>query len=424
MFLAFEKKTTMKIPSDKNKLNNLFVVMVGCFDTKGVDFEYLYSCLVLKGVEVISINTGVLGETKLFPVNYSAETVAINAGTQLSKIREDNDRGTALDLMGKGAAKIVADLVRKGKVNGIIGMGGGGGTFVTLKTMKAVPFGIPKICLSTLATKDLSNKIGDKDVVLIPSIVDVAGLNNISRVLISQAAGAIYGMMLTTVQQDEDIKGSIAISVFGNTAIAADTCTEVLKSQGYDILAFHSVGSGGATMEALTLDGVFDAILDLTTTELADELCGGICSAGPDRLTAAGKMGIPQVVVPGCIDMVNFGPLNTVPEKYKDRQLFSWAPDVTLMRTNAHENKVLGEIIAEKLNLSKGPVTILLPLGGLSKVGGKGEIFHNPQIDTVLFDSIRKNVKDSVKIIEVNSNINTTFFAEHAVKALLELVDI
>ncbi len=414
----------MAIRSDNNLLENHIVVMVGCFDTKGVDFEYLHSCLVRKGVEVISINTGVLGETNLFSANYSAETVALRSGTELSKIRKDNDRGSALELMGKGAEKIVADLVIEGKVSGIIGMGGGGGTFIALRAMKAVPFGIPKICVSTLATKDLSKKVGDKDVVLIPSIVDVAGLNNVSRVLISQAAGALCGMIATKVKQDEAVRGSIAISVFGNTTIASDACTKVLKSKGYDILAFHSVGSGGATMETLTSDGVFDAILDLTTTELADELCGGICSAGPDRLTAAGKMGIPQVVVPGCIDMVNFGPLHTVPEKYRGRQLFSWAPDVTLMRTNAEENKILGEIIAKKVNLSKGAVTILLPLGGLSKVGAEGEIFYNSQIDSILFDSIRKNVKDSVKILEVSANINTRVFAKHAVKELLELIEI
>ncbi|TLP71849.1 Tm-1-like ATP-binding domain-containing protein [Maribacter sp. ACAM166] len=413
----------MKVLSDKHKTKNHTVVMVGCFDTKGADFEYLYTCLVSKGVEVITINTGVLGTTNLFPVNFSAEKVAINAGAELSKIRECNDRGSALDLMGKGVEKIVTDLVGEGKVSGIIGMGGGGGTFVTLKAMKAVPFGIPKICISTLATKDLSKKVGDKDVVLIPSIVDVAGLNNISRVIISQAAGALCGMMETTIQKDENNKGSIAISVFGNTAIAADTCTEVLKSKGYDVLAFHAVGTGGASMEALTLDGVFDAVLDLTTTELADELCGGICSSGPDRLTAAGQLGIPQVVVPGCMDMVNFGALSTVPKKYKNRQLFSWAPDVTLMRTNVEENEVLGKQIADKINTSKGAVTIVFPLGGLSKVGGEGEVFHDPKIDEVLFESIRKNLNKSVKIVEVNANINTTFFAEYAVKELLELVN-
>ncbi len=402
---------------------NLNVIMVGCFDTKGEDFEYLHASLIQKGVHVTTINVGVLGTTNLFPINFEAETVAFAAGSELFKIRENNDRGPALELMGKGAAKVVAELVAQGRVDGVIGMGGGGGTYMTLAAMQAVPFGIPKLCLSTLATKDLSAKIGNKDIVLMASIVDVAGLNSISRVLIAQAAGAILGMMETTVQQDQNVKGSIAISVFGNIAVSANTCTELLKSKGYEVLAFHAVGTGGATMEALTSEGVFDAILDLTVTELADELCGGVCSAGPDRLTAAGQIGIPQVVVPGCIDMVNFGPMATVPEKYKNRQLFSWAPDVTLMRTSKEENKVLGELIAEKINASKGPVTVLLPLGGLSKIGGEGEIFHNPEIDKVLFDSIRENVNNTITIQEVPANINTPDFAEQAVKALLNLME-
>lgn len=413
----------MNAMTDKQTSEKPNVVVVGCFDTKGEDFEYLYSCLVRKGIEITTINTGVLGTTDRFPVNFEAETVALAAGTELSKIREKNDRGSALEVMGKGAAKVVADLLSQGKVDGIIGMGGGGGTFIALAAMQALPFGIPKLCLTTLATKDLSEKVGDKDILLMPSIVDVAGLNYISRVLISQAAGAISGMMETSVHQDQDVKGSIAISVFGNTAICADMCKELLKAEGYDVLSFHAVGTGGMTMESLTKDGVFDAVLDLTTTELADELCGGICSAGPNRLTAAGKMGIPQIVVPGCLDMVNFGTLASVPETYKNRQLFNWAPDVTLMRTNEEENKILGQQIAEKINASIGPVTVLLPLGGLSKVGGEGEIFHNPKTDQVLFDSIRKNIKSSVTISEVDANINTTVFAEHAVKALLGLLE-
>ena len=408
--------------SYKRRIQNQIVVMVGCFDTKGEDFEYLYSCLIRTGLEVLTINTGILGTSNSFPVHFEADIVAIAGGADISELRNNGDRAKGLEVMGNGAAKVLKDLLSKKKVDGVIGMGGGGGTFVTLKAMKAVPFGIPKICLSTLATKDLSEKVGDKDVVLIPSVVDVAGLNNISRVLISQAAGAIFGMMETTVQQNEDIKGSIAISVFGNTAIAADACTEVLKSKDYDVLAFHAVGTGGATMEALTAEGLFDAVLDLTTTELADELCGGICSSGPDRLTAAGQLGIPQVIVPGCMDMVNFGPLATVPEKYKNRQLFSWAPDVTLMRTNAEENKILGKLLAEKANSSKGRVTILFPLGGLSKIGGEGEIFYAPEINQALFDSIREHAKKSIEIVEVAANINTVEFAEQAVKSLLTVL--
>ncbi len=398
------------------------VIMIGCFDTKAEDFEYLFTCLKDKNVEVLTLNTGVLGTTDQFPVHFEADVVAKAGGSQLSVLRKGNDRGKALEIMGRGAARILGDLLSEHKVDAVIGMGGGGGTYMALAAMRAVPFGIPKLCLSTLATKDLSAKIGNKDIVLMPSIVDVGGLNAISRVLIRQAAGALVGMINTSDSDEKESAGSIAMSVFGNTNLCAESCSQLLKEKEYDVLAFHAVGSGGKTMEALIGEGFFDAVLDLTTTELADHLCGGICSAGPDRLTAASRMGIPQIVVPGCLDMVNFGALDTVPEKYKNRQLYSWAPDVTLMRTNATENEQLGKMLADKINASKGPVSVLLPMGGLSKIGAVGEVFHDPEIDGVLFDALRNLINRSVEIIEIENNINTVAFAERAVKALLDLI--
>ena len=398
------------------------VIMIGCFDTKAEDFAYLFTCLKDKDIEVLTVNTGVLGTTDRFPVHLEADAVANAGGAQLLDLQKGNDRGKALEIMGRGANRIIADLLIEKDIKGVIGMGGGGGTYIVLAAMQAVPFGIPKLCLSTLATKDLSTKIGNKDVVLMPSIVDVAGLNAISRVLIRQAAGALLGMIDASVSDEKESTGSIAMSVFGNTNLCAESCSALLKDKGYDVLAFHAVGSGGKTMESLTGEGFFDAVLDLTTTELADELFGGICSAGPDRLTAASKIGIPQIVVPGCLDMVNFGPMDTVPNKYKDRQLYSWAPDVTLMRTNRAENKILGKTIADKINTSKGPVTVLLPLGGLSKIGAKGEVFYDPEIDAVLFYTIRNHIKNDIDIIEVDENINTVAFAKKAVVALLDLI--
>jgi len=396
--------------------------MVGCFDTKGEDFGFLYGCLIGLGVKVITINTGVLGSTDLFPVDFEAMEVALSGGSILTDLRENKDRGRAIEVMGIGAATIVEDLFKMKKANGIIGMGGGGGTFIALKAMQTLPFGFPKICISTLATKDLSIHVGIKDITLMPSVVDVAGLNSISKVVMRQGAGAIVGMMQVSRSTDERQSKSIAISVFGNTTLCVDKCSELLRDQEYAVMAFHSVGVGGRTMEGLTMDGCIDAILDITTTELADELCGGICSAGPDRLTAAAKIGIPQIVVPGCMDMVNFGPLESVPEKYRDRQLFSWAPDVTLMRTNVEENRILGKTIAEKINKSKAPVTVLLPLGGLSKIGGPGEVFHAPAIDQELFSSLKSHANKNIKILEVNSNINTESFAAQAVKSLMEIL--
>lgn len=399
------------------------IAMIGCFDTKGEDFGYLYAALVQNGVEVHTLNTGIFDTDVPFPISFDADVVAKAGGAEISSLRNKADRGLAVEKMGEGAAKIVGGLLSEDRIDGIIGMGGGGGTFIALKAMAALPFGIPKLCLSTLATKDLSVHIGSKDITLMPSIVDVAGLNSISKVLISQASAAICAMAGAEVLQGKTTSGNIAVSVFGNTTACVDRCSELLKSKGYEVLAFHSVGVGGMTMEALTKDGCFDAILDITTTELADELCGGTCSAGPDRLTAGSQMGLPQVVVPGCLDMVNFGALDTVPEKYKNRQLYSWAPDVTLMRTNKEENKILGELIAKRLNKSKAPVTIVLPLGGLSKIGGKGEVFHNPEIDKVLFDAIKNTIKEPIKVVEVADNINTVAFADKAIRLLLEVIE-
>ncbi len=398
------------------------VVIIGCFDTKGADFGYLNLNLREKDLEVITVNTGIFECSTEFKIDFDSGQVAVAGGSNIFKLRKSSDRGKAVEIMGKGAAKIIEDLCSKNKVDGIIGMGGGGGTYMAITAMQSVPFGIPKLCLSTLATKDLSEAIGSKDIVLMPSVVDVNGLNTISRTLIRQAAGAVYGMIDAGISDQSTNSGTIAISVFGNTSLCADRCTELLRERNYDVLSFHAVGSGGKTMEALASDGCFDAILDLTTTELADELCEGICSAGPNRLEAAARMGIPQVVVPGCLDMVNFGALETVPEKYSDRHLFQWAPDVTLMRTNEVENEILGKTLAEKINRSKGKVIVILPLGGISKISAEGEDFYRPEIDAVLFRTIKENIKDSVQLLEVEANINTIDFAEQLVKSLLELL--
>ena len=397
------------------------IVMLGCFDTKAEDFGFLYQCLKEHGVEVLSVNLGTKGSTNLFPVTVEADEVASKAGVSLKELRDANDRSSALDQMGTGAAVLLSDFHQQGKLDGVIGMGGGGGTFLTLKAMQSLPFGIPKICISTVAAKDLSQQTGTKDVVLIPSLVDIAGLNRISRVIIKQAAGALTGMIKAS-KIEETSKKTIAISMFGNTTRCVELCSKDLRKRGYEVLVFHAVGSGGKTMEALIREGVVDGVLDLTTTELADELCQGICNAGPLRLTAASQRGIPQVVAPGCLDMVNFGPMNTVPEKYHDRLLFSWAPDVTLMRTNENENEQLGKEIADKVSKSSGPVKILLPLKGISIVSSPGEVFHNPKVDQVLFDSIKRHTQPDIEIIEIPANINDQVFAAQAVKQLLTMI--
>ena len=404
----------------ENKIKT--AVMIGCFDTKAEDFHYLYNALERQGLNTLTINTGVMGSTDLFPVDYDAEVVATKGGQSLESLRDQKDRGKAIDIMAKGASQILTELHNNQQLDGVIGMGGGGGTYIFLSAVHRVPFGIPKICVSTIATKDVSDYVLNKDITLVPSIVDVAGLNTISRVVINQTAGALSGMIQAGLPDDQTSKGTIAISIFGNTTPCVDACSEILKAKGYEVMTFHAVGSGGRTMEALIEEDVFDGVLDITTTELADHLCGGICSAGPDRLTAAVKKNIPQVVAPGCLDMVNFGALDTVPDKYQSRLLYSWAPDVTLLRTNEKENKILGQMLVEKLNASQRKVTLFLPKKGISIVSAEGGIFYKPEIDQVLFDTIKTHAADHVEVIEVDAHINDQEFAEKLVDELLELM--
>ena len=396
--------------------------MLGCFDTKGEVFSYLLKCLTSRGQKVVAINTGVMATSPLFKIDFSSETVAKKAGSNLKSIVAANDRGKAVGIMGAGAANIIKELLAENRIKGVIGMGGGGGTYIALAAMQAVPLGMPKLCLTTLAAKDLSRQIGVKDICLMPSVVDIAGLNSISNLLIEQAAAAICGMMQVKPLDNNKAKKSIAISMFGNTTKCVDRCTEILNEKGFEVFAFHATGIGGETMESLIREDCFDAVLDVTTTELADHLCGGICSAGPNRLTAAAEKGIPQVVVPGCLDMVNFAHLDTVPAKYKNRQLYSWAPDVTLMRTNVKENIDLGESLASKVNASKGAVRVLLPLKGISQIDSKGDIFFDENTDLVLFNSIKKDLDNKEIVKEVAAHINDDAFAVAIVDSLLEIL--
>lgn len=400
-----------------------YILMIGCFDTKGEVFFYLREQLIAQGERVVAINTGVVGSTDLFPVDIGADLVAQEADHTLSELRTKGDRGYAVEVMGRGAAKIVSFLISEGGIKAAIGMGGGGGTFIVLSAMKPIPMGVPKLCISTLAANDLTRQIGSKDILLMPSVVDVAGLNSIIKMLICQAAVAISAISNLSVPEDEPHRGRIAISMFGNTTSCVNQCTCLLQKEGYEVFAFHANGQGGRTMEALIEDNYFDGVLDITTTELADDLFGGICSAGPERMDAAARKGIPQVVVPGCMDMVNFGPMDSVPGQYSQRQLYSWAPDVTLMRTNATENQAIGKTLSNKINGATGPVVVLLPLKGLSEMDAEGKAFFQPEVNELLFAVLREKIREAVEIREVSANINEPIFAEIAVHSLLKMLN-
>ncbi len=400
------------------------VLIVGTFDSKGAEYDFLRECLLRQGQNVIAMNVGINGSTDLFPVDVEADEVATSGGEPLLSLRENQDRGHAIAVMSRGVGTVVSKHFAEGKFHGIIGMGGSGGTGIVTAAMRALPFGIPKLCVSTLASGDVSPFVAEKDIVMMPSITDVSGVNRISRTVLSQAAGAICGMVNIVVPDANNERSLIAASMFGNTTKCVDECRRLLDGQGYETLVFHATGSGGRVLESLANERLVDAVLDITTTEWADELCGGILTAGPDRLSAPGRRGIPHLIVPGCIDMCNFGAMETVPQKYKDagRLFYEWTPEITLMRTNVEENRQLGEIFAKKANAATGPVAFLIPLRGVSMLDGDGERFCDREADQAFLESLKENLEPDVPVIEIDANINDAQFADSAVGTLLQLL--
>lgn len=396
------------------------IAIVGALDTKGLEFEFLKKEIELRGPSTLLIDTGVLGEPYMEP-DISRGRVAQAGGKSIEELVAKRDRGEAMGVMTKGVAEIVRQLYAEGEIDGIISMGGGGGTVIGTSAMRALPVGFPKLMVSTLASGDTSPYVDTTDITMMPSVVDVAGVNRISRRIYTNAAGAICGMVTGELSPADD-KPLVAASMFGNTTPAVDHARQIIESKGYEVLVFHATGTGGRTMEALIADKYIAGVLDITTTEWADEICGGVLSAGPNRLEAAARMGIPQVVVPGCIDMCNFWARDTVPEKYKERIFYEWNPNVTLMRTTPEENQQMGEIFAEKLNATSGPVAVLIPLKGFSQIDLKGEIFYWPEANQAFITALKKNLRSDIPVTEMDFDINAPEFSGKVAETLLEML--
>lgn len=397
------------------------ICIVGALDTKGEEFAFLKAEIEKRGCDTLVIDVGVLGEP-LFQPDVPRERVAEAGGTPLAELVGQQDRGSAMAVMTRGVAVVAGQLYAEKKFDGIISMGGGGGTVMGTSAMRALPVGFPKVMVSTVASGDVSGYVGTTDITMMPSIVDVAGLNRISRTIFTNAAGAICGMVMGEVVPGEDEKPLVTVTMFGNTTRAVNHAKEILERAGYEVLVFHATGTGGRTMEALIEAGYITAVLDMTTTEWADEVCGGVLSAGPHRLEAAAKKGIPQVVVPGCIDMCNFWARNTVPEKYQNRNLYEWNPNITLMRTTPEENTRMGEIFAEKLNQATGPVAVYIPWGGVSELDPAGKPFHSPEAMQAFVTALKKNLRSDIPVIEMQQDINDPFFSGTTAEALLDML--
>ena len=399
----------------------LTVVLAGTLDTKAAEFAWVRALIEKQGVRTLVIDVGVLGEPGFAP-DVSREAVARAAGSDLESLRLGGNRNEALTVMGRGLAVIARRLYDEGALDGILGMGGSGGTTVATAGMRALPLGLPKLMLSTLASGDVRAFVGAADIVMMPSIVDVAGVNRISGQVYANAAAAITGMVRGEAPPIAAERPLIAASMFGNTTPCVDHARNLIEKHGFEVLVFHATGIGGQTMESLISEGYIAGCLDITTTELADEVCGGGASAGPERCLAASRAGIPAVIAPGCVDMANFGALESVPEKYRERNLYQWAPTATLLRTNIDENRRIGEMIAAAANAATAPVAIVLPLKGFSMLDREGGAFWDPAADAACFDAIKSNLRQDIPVIELPYNINDRRFAEAAADTLLNLM--
>ena len=396
------------------------IAVLGTLDTKGTEVGFLGEQIRARGCDTLVVDLGILGPPAT-NLDVTRQAVASAAGERIEALAESQDRGRAVAVMTRGVERLLPELYAQGRFKGVIGIGGSAGTTMATAGMRSLPIGVPKVMVSTIAGGDVAPFVGSKDITMIPSIVDVSGLNRISRPILCQAAAAVAAMTQAEVPVGED-RPLIAASMFGNTTQCVDAARNRLESSGYEVVVFHSTGTGGRTMEALVASGYFAAVLDVTTTELADELAGGVMSAGPGRLEGAARAGVPSVVAPGCLDMVNFWAPETIPRKFRNRRFYRHNPNVTLMRTTPEENMELGRRLAERVNLSKGPVEVYLPLKGISVISVEGQPFFLPDADQALFGAIRQTLRPGIPIFELDLEINDPAFADAVAGGLLRLL--
>jgi len=407
------------------------VLLIGTLDTKGAEFAFVRDLVHAAGLTTLVVDAGV--REPHFEPDIPAERLYAAAGTSLDAVRRANDRGQAVEAAARGAARIIAPLAAE--VQGILALGGSAGTIIGTAAMRALPFGIPKLMVSTLASGQVKPYVGVRDIFMMNSVVDISGLNRISRVVLANAANAMIGMVRARAEPEASARvqatlanasGSdkplVTATMFGVTTPCVEAARRLLETSDYEVLVFHATGTGGMTMESFIRDGLIRGVLDITTTELADELVGGVLTAGRDRLTAAGLAGVPQVISLGALDMVNFGPPETVPEKFRGRRFYQHNPAVTLMRTTPEENDCLGKEIAEKASAARGPTAVLVPLRGVSAIDREGQPFWWPDADRALFQSLRQWLSPHVRLSELDLHINDPEFAAAAARTLLELM--
>ncbi len=397
--------------------------IAGTFDTKAAELTYIADCLTADGTQVrlIDLSTGqatsaqsALGADQFVP----ASEVAAHHPDGAQAVLNQSDRGAAVTAM---AAAFTAYVTQADWISGMIGAGGSGGTALIAPAMRALPIGLPKLLVSTVASGNVAPYVGPCDITMMYSVTDVQGLNRISRRVLGNAAHALAGMMQNATPDTTQDKPAIGLTMFGVTTHCVSQIAEAL-SPSYDPLVFHATGTGGQSMEKLVDSGLINAVIDLTTTEIADMLVGGVFPATPDRMGAIIRTGVPYIGSLGALDMVNFGARETVPDKFKDRQFHIHNPQVTLMRTTATENAQFGAWIAERLNAMTGPTRFLIPSGGLSALDAPDQAFHDPQAAAALILALQNGIKDPTRLVHIPHNINSTEFAQATLEVFHDLI--
>ena len=397
------------------------VAIAGTLDTKGQEFLFLKGLIEKLGFSTLTIHIGIFDPQ--FEPDVSNGQIAEAAGANIEEIAKQRDRGIATEVMAKGMETFLPELYRQGKFDGVISMGGSSGSSIVAPGMRGLPLGVPKVLVSTMASGDTARFIKSSDIIMIPSVVDVAGINSISNRIFSNAAAAIAGMINHKYKEDFEEKPLVAATMFGVTTPCINHAQKYLEERGYEVLVFHATGIGGKTMESLIDEGYFKGVLDITTTEWCDEIVGGIQTAGPNRSEAASRSGIPQVVSVGAMDMVNFASVESMPDEFSDRNLYKHNPTTTLMRTTVEETIKIGKKLGEKLNLAKDNIALFLPLGGVSSIDVPDGPFYGPDEDKALFNALKSTVNSTVEVVEMECNINDKAFAEAAARKLLEMME-
>lgn len=397
------------------------IILAGTLDTKGEEILFLRDRLSEDGLVSIVVDLGTLGKPHFRP-DVPREEILQRAGSTPGTADEDGERGGAVARMQRGLVAWTREYADHFHPTGMIGIGGSAGTSMITAAMRSLPIGVPKLMVSTMASGNVHAYVGVSDICMMHSVIDFTGLNRLSKTILENAAGAMAGMYRSSQHRSPAEEHTLlGATMFGLTTPCVNRVKELLERQGYELLVFHATGTGGDAMEQLIEDGFIKGVLDITTTEFADRLVGGILAAGPERLSVAGRNGVPQVVSVGALDMVNFGAPDTIPSQFEGRNFYKHNPMTTLMRTTQLENEHLGKIIAEKLNAANGPVVVILPLRGISGLDAEGKAFYDLSADKRLFDSIRKTLDKRIRLVEMDCHINDPKFADCIVAEFLAI---